>query len=131
MGEDWFLKQQWQSVKKTRVKAENIDNQLHHDWIKYFEGIIDEDGSWYDLRGSHQTALEGLCAEKLSISIEELRKRTPPQYYSNYDYYLLGLSHSIAVRFGFSQGNAPSKQAISSYNKLCKLEKIKDVNNWV
>lgn len=122
---------QWGAVKSTQAMLADINDEFHSEWINYFEGIIDEHGAWYDLRGSHTTALEGLCAEMQGISIAEFRDAVPVQYYADYNSYLLKLSNGIAVRYEFSQAINPSAAAVETYNKLCDLQKIKDIKNWV
>ena len=120
----------WENTKRSRVPKEDIDESLNSDWINYFEGIIDAQGNWYNLNGSHMTALEGLCSELQGINISTFRDNVPREVYVDYSTYLLKECKGIAVRFSYSEGVEPSEEALETYNLLCELGKIEDVNTW-
>lgn len=115
----------WEITKKSKTPASKVNADLNTHWKRYFEGVIDLDGNWYNLHGSHTSALEGLCSELHKQSIFEIRDNTPKEFYCDYNNYLLSLCHGIAVRYEHSEWVMPTEAAKRTYDKLVSLGKIK------
>ncbi|TVV25397.1 hypothetical protein FO433_06305 [Weissella cibaria] len=67
------------------------------------EGILTQEGLWYDLRGSHSMMLNALAARDLNTTIEDYIKSVPKVCYTAMTAYAMKITGAMSVHNGVQQ----------------------------